>query len=508
MAISRQSDSIWATGAMGYGHQHSPARDDDHHGLGSSARDYGEALGRKHAGESIREYHRDEKGRFAPMSHHEREHDHAASKVKREHRDGFHESYHHGFHEKVREHEKAEKEKANKTSAVLVREAIQVDPHTGEMLMDDPERFRHQLANGGSDEGYNPPTWLEQMQAKTPQRNPWKARQPTDADPHRYETDTLKNIANDPHFGLGLGMSSKAPFSRSDVGLASGDLRRKENRGRAALRPGELASNPIQVEDHLGNTHTFVHQVTAPSLNPLDEDDPERGGAWVVSLHHHINRPDGTHEWLPSEVSEHVPASVAARGRPSDHLMRDIWGQLHANSDMVTMYGAGAQRVGDKNSSIEYEFPHPAGDVVYRAKLANGWNKNDGYYYDPLMPERHQERIAVKPQWIVTGRGAEREHPHDPRSSTRMVTIEGSDRPGPGTISFDKEDLPGVIQHVWNGLGVNPDRPSWARWQQHQLPNRGGKPATQMIRSHSSVRPWVPANNIHRSRERLPIQSF
>lgn len=505
MAISRQSDSIWAVGAMGYGHQHSPAKDDDHHGAGTAARAYGEALGRKHAHESIDHYHRDEKGRFAPMPHHEKEREHEAGKLKREHRDGFHESYHHGFHSKIKEHEKEEKAKANKTSA-LMREAVNVDPHTGEVMMDDPGRFHYQLTHGGSDEGYVPPTWLETMFAGAPNKDPWKARQPTDEDPYRYDTDTLKNIANDSHFGLGLGMSNKAPFSRADVGLASGDLRRKENRSYATLRPGELASKPIQVEDHMGNTHTFVHQITAPNLNPFDQDKSERGGSWVVSLHHHIQRPDGTAEWLPSEVTSHVPTAHAAQGRASDDLNRDIWGQLHANSDMVTMFGAGAQRVGDKHTTIEYEFPHPKGDVVYRAKLANGWNQHDGYYYDPLLPERDRERkpLGGRSKWIVTGRGMDRIHPHDPKSETRMVTLEGSDTPGPFTVSFEKDDLPGLIQHIWTGLGVRPDRPSWTQWQQHRLPNRGGKPASQMIRGHAAVRPWSPEHNIHRSAERLP----
>jgi hypothetical protein len=499
MAIARQSDTIWAEAAMGYGRQHSPAQDEDHHGLGSAARSYGESMGRKHAGESIDHYHRDEKGRFAPMAHHDSEHEHAAGKIKREHRDSFHESYHKGFHSKIKEHEKAEKDKANKTSMVV--EAIHVDPLTGALHMEDPERFRYSLEHG-SDEGYVEPSWLDKMHARSPQREVWKARQPTDKDPYRYDTDTLLNIANDPHFGLSLGMSNKAPFSRADVGLATGDGRRKENKGRATLRPGELASAPVRVEDHLGNTHTFVHQVTAPNLNLHNPDEPEAGGPWVVSLHHHISRPDGTHEWLPSEVSHHQPGQG---NRASDDLHRDIWGQLHANSDMVSMYGAGAQRVGDKNTSIEYEFPHPKGDVVYRAKMANGWNKHDGYYYDPSLPERHKEALPRGPQWIVTGKGLERQHAHDPSSDTRMVTIEGRDSPGPGTIAFDKEDLPGVIQHVWNGLGVRPDRPSWAQWQQHQMPNRGGKPSAQMIRGHAAVRSWLPEHNIIRSAERLPV---
>ncbi len=492
---------------MGYGHSHNPARDEDHHKAGSAARSHGESLGRKHAGESIREYHRDERGRFAPMPHHHREHDEAAGKISRQHRDGFVDAYHQGFHKRIKEHEKEEKDKAERghKHSSMSHEAVHVDPYTGELVMDDPGRFHYQLGHGGSDEGYVPPTWLEQMQADSPKREQWKARQPTDRDPYRYDVDTLKNVANDPHFGLGLGMSDKAPFSRADVGLASGDLRKKENRGRATLRPGELASEPIQVEDHMGNVHTFVHQVTAPNLNPHNSEDPDRGGSWVVSLHHHVKRPDGSAEWLPSEVTHHVGKMAGVRGKPSDDLHRDIWGQLHANSDMVTMFGAGAQRVGDKHTTIEYEFPHPKGDVVYRAKLANAHNKWDGYYFDPTLSEKHHERLPGGSQWIVTGKGLEREYPHDPKSDTRMVTIEGSDSPGPGTISFNQEDLPGLIQHVWNGLGVRPDRPSWTQWQQHQLPNRGGKPATQMIRGQASVRPWTPEFNIHRSQERLPV---
>lgn len=504
MAISRQSDNIWAMGAMGYGHSHSPARDDDHYKVGTGAHDYGHAMGRKHAQESIDHYNRDERGRFAPMPHHESESEHAAGKISREHRDKFHEGYHKGFTSRIKEHEKEEKDKAEaggkKISSAIFREAVKVDPVTGTVAMDDPGRFHYKLTHGGSDKGYVPPSWLDKMTGESGKE--WKARNPTESNPYRYHTDTLKNIANDERFGLGLGMSEKAPFSPKDVGLDVGDGR--SNRKRADLRPGELASKPIQVTDHLGNTHTFVHQITAPNLN-TDPENPEGSGPWVVSLHHHISRPDGTAEWLPSEVTEHTDSP---RGK-SDDLHRDIWGQLHANSDMVTMYGAGAQRVGDKNRSIEYEFPHPQGDVVYRAKLANGWNKHDGYYYDPLLPEKHRERIAPRPQWIVTGKALEREHAHDPKSRTRLVTIEGSEDPRYGdTISYDKDDLPGVIQHVWNGLGVRPDAPAWRRWPQHSIPNTGGLPPSTMIRGHSSVRPWAPEYNIHRSHERLPIQSF
>lgn len=536
---------------MGYGRQHSPARDEDHYGLGDSARKHGEALGRKHADESIRHYHRDERGRFAPMSHHHTEHDYHAGKTKREHRDTFTDSYHKGFTSRVKEHEEAEKAKANKQSSVMIREAISVDP-TGKLVMDDPERFRYMLEHNGSDEGYEEPDWLTRMNGSAANREQWNARHPTEKNPYRYDTDTLKNIANDPVFGLNIGMSEKAPFSRRDVGLASGDMRTKENRGYAQLRPGELASKPIQYEDHLGNVHTFVHQVTAPNLNryeeeadpaaenPLDvlhsitppkkvrapkqrakktEDEfgepvqqdeeevpkptkPVAEGPWVVSLHHHISRPNGTHEWLPSEVSEHVDPSKGTRGKTSNDLLKDIWGQLHANSDMVTMYGAGAQRVGDKHNTIQYEFPHPSGQVVYNAKLANGYNKYDGYYYDPDLPERHQQALPGGSQWIVTGKGLERDYPHDPNSPTHMVTIEGSNSPGPNTIAFRQDNLPGVIQHVWNGLGVRPDRPAWASYEQHLMRNRGGKPATQMIKGQAS---WVPENNIHRSAERLPI---
>jgi hypothetical protein len=551
MAIARQSDSIWAEAAMGYGRQHSPAKDEDYYGLGDSARKHGEALGRKHADESIRHYNRDERGRFAPMSHHHTEHDYHAGKTKREHRDTFTDSYHKGFTSRVKEHEEAEKAKANKQSSFIIREALDVDK-SGRLVMDDPERFRYKLEHGGSDEGYVEPDWLTQMGRGVPEREQWNARHPTERNPYRYDTDTLKNIANDPVFGLGLGMSEKAPFSRKDVGLAVGDMRKKENRGYVDLRPGELASRPIQVEDHLGNVHTFVHQITAPNLNryeeetdpaaespldvlhsitppkkvkaprqrakktedefgepvPQDEEEaprptkPVAEGPWVVSLHHHISRPDGTHEWLPSEVSEHVDPSKGTKGKTSNDLLKDIWGQLHANSDMVTMYGAGAQRVGDKHNTIQYEFPHPSGQVVYNAKLANGYNKFDGYYYDPDLPEKHREALPGGSQWIVTGKGLEREYPHDPKSPTKMVTIEGSDRPGPNTIAFRQDNLPGVIQHVWNGLGVRPDRPSWTQWQQHQIPNRGGLPASQMIRGQAA---WVPENNIHRSAERLPI---
>lgn len=504
MAISRQSDSIWAVAAMGYGHSHNPARDEDHYGLGSAAREHGESMGRKHAHESIDQYHRDERGRFAPMGHHEKEHEHAVGKIKREHRDEFHEGYHRGFHGKIKEHELDEKRKAEegqrKKSSVLIREAITVNPVTGEVEMEDPGRFHHMLSHGGSDKGYVAPTWLERMQSEAPKGAQWQARPPTDVNPYRYDTDTLKNVANDPHLGLNLGMSEKAPFSRSDVGLASGDLRRKENRGRAALRNGELASKPIQVTDHMGNTHTFVHQITAPSLNPHDPEKPEKGGSWVVSLHHHISRPDGSAEWLPSEVTEHVGPSHAVKGKPSDDLYRDVYGQLHANSDMVSMYGAGAQRVGDKNTSIEYEFKHPSGEVVYRAKLANGWNKHDGYYYDPLMHEKDQERIPGGAQWNVTGRGLEREHPHDPRSRTRMSLIEGSDQPdSEHSIMFDKDDLPGVIQHVHNGFRGT-GRPSWVSYPQHQMGNTEGKPPESMVR-----RSWAPEHNIHRSAERIPL---
>ena len=162
MTIARQSDSIWAQAAMGYGRQHSPAKDEDHYGLGDSARKHGEALGRKHADESIREYHRDERGRFAPMSHHHTEHDYHAGKTKREHRDTFTNSYHKGFTSRVKEHEEAEKAKANKQSSVMIREAIDLDP-MGKLVMDDPGRFHYMMAHGGSDEGYVPPSWLDQM---------------------------------------------------------------------------------------------------------------------------------------------------------------------------------------------------------------------------------------------------------------------------------------------------------------------------------------------------------
>jgi hypothetical protein len=458
-------------------------------------------MGRQHAHESIDQYHRDEKGRFAPMAHHDSEHEHAAGKNKREHRDEFHEGYHRGFHGKIKEHEFEEKRKAeegHKKSSV-VKEAIKVNPVTGEVEMDDPGRFHHMLTNGGSDKGYVAPSWLDKMQAEAPKGESWQARQPTESNPHRYDTDTLKNVANDPHLGLNLGMSEKAPFSRADVGLASGDLRRKENKGRAALRPGELASKPIQVTDYMGNTHTFVHQITAPNLNP-HPDDPDNG-SWVVSLHHHVSRPDGSAEWLPSEVTEHVGSGNAVKGRASDDLYRDIYGRLHANSDMVSMYGAGAQRIGDKDQ-YEYEFKHPSGEVVYRAKLANGYNKYDGYYYDPLMHEKDRERLPGGAQWNVTGRGLEREHPHDPQSRTRMSLIEGSDHPGIGqSIMFGKDDLPGVIQHVHDGF-KGTGRPSWVSYPQHQLPNTEGKPPENMTRRGSV---WKPEYNIHRSAERLPI---
>jgi len=499
MGIARQSDSIWAIAAMGYGEHHSPARDEDRYGVGKGAHDYGESMGRQHAGEAIDHYHRDEKGRFAPTEHHEHEHEKAAGKISREHRDRFHEGYHKGFHSKIKEHEAAEKEKANKTSA-FIREAIKVDPVTNKVMLDDPGRFHYQLSHGGSDAGYEPPSWLDTMMGEG--HDTWNARHPTEKNPHRPELDTIKNLANDGQFGLNLGMSEKAPFSPSDVGLDAGS--KKNNRTYSPMRLGELASRPIQVTDHMGNTHTFVHHITAPNLNPHDPEDPEGGGSWMVSLHHHISRPDGSAEWLPSEVTEHV-GTRSARGKVSDQLQRDLWGQLHANSDMVAMYGAGAQRTGNKHSEIQYDFPHPQGDVVYRAKLANGWNKHDGYYYDPSLPEKHQERIAPNPQWIVTGRGLVREHAHDPKSPTRMTTIEGSDDPRYGdTISFDHEDIPGVIDHVWRGLGSNSGRPDWTRYPQHQMNNTGGKPPEQMIRGHASVL-WAPENNIHRSAERLPV---
>ena len=338
MAIARQSDNIWV---VGYGHSHSPARDEDHYSVGHAAREHGEAMGRQHAGQSIEHYNRDEKGRFAPMSHHEGEHEHAAGKLKREHRDEFHEGYHRGFHGKIKEHELDEKKKAEegqKHSAVITREAIKVNPATGEVEMDDPGRFHHMLTHGGSDKGYVPPSWLDKMQAEAPNKEPWQARPPTDKHPYRYDVDTLKNVANDEHFGLNLDMSEKAPFAPKDiVGSSVSDGRSAKKR--AALRPGELASKPIQVTDYMGNTHTFVHQITAPNLNP-HPDDPDNG-SWVISLHHHVSRPDGSADWLPSEVTEHVGSGNATKGRASDDLYRDIYGRLHANSDMVTMYGAG-----------------------------------------------------------------------------------------------------------------------------------------------------------------------
>lgn len=501
MAITRQSDSIWVEAAMGYGHSNSPARDDDHYGLHGAAHAHGESMGRVHAGEAIDSYHRDAKGRFAPTGHHESEKGHAEGKLPREHRDSFKEGYHKGFEGKVREHEKAEKEKANKTSAFIHEAEMSVDPVSGRLRMDEPGLFHYRLGHGGSAEGYTPPSWLSTMGADVPLN---EARNPTPKDPHRYDTDTLQNIANHPNFGLNIGLSNKAPFSPESVGLDAGDKRR--NRKFATLRPGELASRPIQVADHEGNVHTFVHQITAPNLNPHDSDNPDGGGSWVVSLHHHISRPDGSAEWLPSEVTEHTDAAHSSRGKASDDLFKDIWGQLHANSDMVTMYGAGAQRTGDKNKSIQYEFRHPAGDVVYKSKLANGWNKHDGYYYDPLMPKKHPERIAEQPQWIVTGHALERQYPHDPKSPTHMALIEGSDRPNDQTIQFDKDDLPGVIQHIRSGLGVRPDSHSYRQFPQNAIPNTGGNPAGEMIKGHASVRPWVPENNIHRSAERLPIE--
>lgn len=497
MAISRQSDSIWAESAMGYGHSHNPARDEDHHKVGQGAHAHGESMGRKHADEVHHYDHRDAKGRFAPMSHHETEKEHEGDKFeRREHRDAFHEGYHTGFHGRVREHERNDKAKANKHSFVI-EAATSVDQI-------DPGRLHYMLGNGMSDEGYEEPSWLTKMQEQSPKGDKWEARNPTEKNPHRYDTDTLKNIANDPNLGLGLGMSEKAPFSPQDVGASGG--RKSELTKRAPLRPGELASNPIQVTDHLGNVHTFVHHVTAPSLNPNNPDDPSAGGKWVVSLHHHINRPDGTAEWLPSEVTHHVPGMSAVRGKASDDVLRDIWGQLHANSDMVTMYGAGAQRVGDKDKTIEYEFRHPAGDVHYRAKLANGYNKKHGFYYDPLLPENHREALPGGPQWNVTGHALMRQYPHDPNSPTYMGLADGSDIPDSrNSVTFKKEDLPGVIQHVWNGLGVSQDNPAWRQYPQHHLPNTGGLPSEDLIRRKSALIPWVPEFNIHRSQERLPL---
>jgi len=126
MAISRQSDSIWVESAMGYGHSHSPARDEDHYKLNQSAREHGEIVGRRHADETHHYDHRDARGRFAPMPGHESESEHEADKHKRrEHRDSFHEGYHRGYHSRIKEHELADKEKANKTSAV------KADPLTG-----------------------------------------------------------------------------------------------------------------------------------------------------------------------------------------------------------------------------------------------------------------------------------------------------------------------------------------------------------------------------------------
>jgi len=432
------------------------------------------------------------------MPGHESESEHEADKHKRrEHRDSFHEGYHRGYHSRIKEHELADKEKANKTSAV------KADPLTGKVELDDPGRFHWQLTHGGSTEGYVPPTWLERMQEQSPKGEKWEARNPTEKNPHRYDTDTLKNIANDPNLGLGLGMSEKAPFSPEDVGAVGG--RKSERTKRAPLRPGELASDPIQVTDHQGNVHTFVHHVTAPNLNPNDPERPDAGGKWVVSLHHHVSRPDGTAEWLPSEVTHHVPAVSAVRGKASDDVLRDIWGQLHANSDMVTMYGAGAQRIGDKDTSIEYEFKHPKGNVYYRAKLANGYNKRHGLYYDALLPENHREALPGGPQWNVTGHALLRNSPHDPKSDTYMAIADGSPVPNSDSVMFKKEDLPGVIQHIWNGLGVSQNNPAWREYPQHHLPNTGGLPVSDPIRRRGSVVPWTPEFNIHRSQERLPV---